>query len=123
MTPSVSHFQLNRCKRLLFRTEISWTIFLWHVSSRRYVGSLVTKLQIPYSSLGIKSLKFRIAFYSHYWDLQSLLMIAIPNQTAGTWFKRQRKTTGFLKEKCYRIIIAWYTRLRQGPYCWQNANQ
>jgi len=105
MTPYISHFLRNRRKRHLFRTKVSRTIFLQHLSSRCYIGSLVTKLQIPYSSLGMKSLKFRIAFYTRYWDLQSLLMITIPNQRAGTWFKRQCKTTGFLKEKCYTVAI------------------
>lgn len=71
--------------------------FLWHLSSRCYISSLVTKPQIPYSTFGIKSLKFRIAFYIHYWDLPSFLMITMPNQTANTCFKRQCKTKGFSK--------------------------
>lgn len=95
MTPYVSYFLWNRHRRHLFRTEALWTIFLWHLPSRCYIGSLVTKLQIPSSTLGIKSLKFRIAFYIHNWDLPSFLMITMPNQTASTWFKRQCKPKGF----------------------------
>lgn len=116
--PYVSHFLLQEAP-----IQNVSSIFLWQLSSRCYTGSLVTKLQIPCFSLGNKSLKFRIAFHTHYWDLQSLLTIQglIKQLIPGS--RGNAKPQGFWKRNIIQSSSQGKPDSRPRLYCWKSANQ